>query len=710
MRRRRSSLIVTFSAVSLLAMVVLGVGLVVACTSLLREQALNDGARTAETYVRLKLDADRSVLNAFRGDHQLAYDDPGLVALAEQMGLQPDANPKQGLQAGPGQPLLGLRLWNDSGELLWDTRTAAAGFADTARLDQVLNDDRSAAAVTHELTVGAASRPAAPLGSGGAAGASPGITDAPVTTQEIHNRAVLDVYVPVTDATGQRVGVAEVELDYRATEAALVHSVRIVALVVVAGLALLWLLLFRTVWNASRTLRRQAAETARLALLDPLTGLPNRRLLNERLERAAAASARSGDSVGLILLDIDRFKEVNDTLGHPRGDALLVEVARRLKEVVRDTDTVARLGGDEFAILLPATHGVAETAAIAGRVQDVFSQPFDLDGLVLHVDTSVGYAALPEHAADITSLLQRADVAMYTAKSMRAGPEVYTPAGDLNSPNRLVLLGDLRRALDDNDQLCMYYQPKVDLATGRVCGLEALLRWRHPLRGLVPPGEFIPLAEQTGLVASLTQRVLRLVAEQVAAWAAEGQTLPVAVNLSARNLAETDLAVFVRDLLVEYRLDARMLEFEITESAIVEDPERARDMLLRLTALGIDVAVDDFGIGNTSMSQLRSMPLSTLKIDRSFVADLARDEGGAVLVKAIIDLAHEFNLVAVAEGVEEPAVTERLRSLGCDVGQGFLWSRAVSASELPAVLELIDQRAAPQRRQRAKGSSVRSGA
>jgi len=709
-RRRRSSLIVTFSAVSLLAMVVLGVGLVVACTSLLREQALNDGARTAETYVRLKLDADRSVLNAFRGDHQLAYDDPGLVALAEQMGLQPDANPKQGLQAGPGQPLLGLRLWNDSGELLWDTRTAAAGFADTARLDQVLNDDRSAAAVTHELTVGAASRPAAPLGSGGAAGASPGITDAPVTTQEIHNRAVLDVYVPVTDATGQRVGVAEVELDYRATEAALVHSVRIVALVVVAGLALLWLLLFRTVWNASRTLRRQAAETARLALLDPLTGLPNRRLLNERLERAAAASARSGDSVGLILLDIDRFKEVNDTLGHPRGDALLVEVARRLKEVVRDTDTVARLGGDEFAILLPATHGVAETAAIAGRVQDVFSQPFDLDGLVLHVDTSVGYAALPEHAADITSLLQRADVAMYTAKSMRAGPEVYTPAGDLNSPNRLVLLGDLRRALDDNDQLCMYYQPKVDLATGRVCGLEALLRWRHPLRGLVPPGEFIPLAEQTGLVASLTQRVLRLVAEQVAAWAAEGQTLPVAVNLSARNLAETDLAVFVRDLLLEYRLDARMLEFEITESAIVEDPERARDMLLRLTALGIDVAVDDFGIGNTSMSQLRSMPLSTLKIDRSFVADLARDEGGAVLVKAIIDLAHEFNLVAVAEGVEEPAVTERLRSLGCDVGQGFLWSRAVSASELPAVLELIDQRAAPQRRQRAKGSSVRSGA
>jgi diguanylate cyclase (GGDEF)-like protein len=695
-RRRRSNLLVTFAAVSLLAMVVLAVGLVVACTSLLRKQALADGSRTAEAYVRLKFDGNPDVVKSFQANYRLKPDQAGLHALGQQLGMA--AGDGNSLHPVAGDPLLGVRLWSASGELFWDSGSQAAGFADGARLDRVVNRGLTAAAVTHEFEVPSAIT--SPVGVSVAKG-------------DVQRRTVLDVYVPVHDVRGGKlVGVAEIELDYTDTIAALVHSVRIVAGVVVAGLALLWLLLFRTVWNASRTLRRQASETARLALLDPLTGLPNRRLLAERLERASAASARSGDSVGLILLDIDRFKEVNDTLGHPRGDALLVEVARRLKDVVRETDTVARLGGDEFAVLLPATGGIEETAMIAGRVQDIFSQPFDLDGLVLHVDTSVGYAGLPEHAADVTSLLQRADVAMYTAKSMRSGPEVYRSAGDLNSPNRLVLLGDLRRALDDPDQLCMHYQPKIDLQTNEVCGLEALLRWRHPLRGFIPPSEFIPLAEQTGLVQSLTARVLRLVFAQVAEWAAEGQRLPVAVNLSARNLGEAELATFVAELLSEFAVDAELFEFEITESAIVEEPERARDMLQQLTALGIPVAVDDFGIGNTSMSQLRSMPLSTLKIDRSFVADLARDEGGAVLVKAIVDLAHEFNLIAVAEGVEEPAVTDYLRRLGCDVAQGFLWSRAVPAVELPAVLTLISQRAKPTgaRRKRHQDASVRSGA
>jgi diguanylate cyclase (GGDEF)-like protein len=693
-RRRRSSLIITFSAVSLLAMVVLGIGLVVACTSLLRNQALSAGSRTAETYVGLKLDGNADVVKPLQADYRLKPDQAGLQALGEQLGLQ--LAPNGSLVPRAGEPLLGVRLWSRSGELFWDTDRSAAGFADGRRLDYVLSHDAAAAAVTQEVQADGVAT-------------SSGVS---VAQHQVQRRTVLDVYVPVHAVRGGAVlGVAEIELDYTATESALAHSVRIVAYVVIAGLALLWLLLFRTVWNASRTLRRQAAETARLALLDPLTGLPNRRLLNERLERASAASARSGESVGLILLDIDRFKEVNDTLGHPRGDSLLIEVAHRLMEVVRETDTVARLGGDEFAVLLPATGGVSETQMIAGRVQDVFSQPFELDGLVLHIDTSVGYAALPEHAADITSLLQRADVAMYTAKSMGSGPEVYTPAGDLNSPSRLVLLGDLRRALDVDDQLVMHYQPKIDLKTEQVCGLEALLRWRHPLRGFIPPTEFIPLAEQTGVIQSLTHRVLTLVATQVAIWAAEGQRLPVAVNLSARNLGEADLDTFVSGLLTEFSLDAGLLEFEITESAIVEDPDRARTMLRRLTALGIGVAVDDFGIGNTSMSQLRSMPLTTLKIDRSFVVDLGRDASGAVLVKAIIDLAHEFNLIAVAEGVEEPAITERLRALGCDVGQGFLWSRAVSAAELPAVLTLIGQRAHParERRQSTTVSSVRSG-
>ena len=365
-----------------------------------------------------------------------------------------------------------------------------------------------------------------------------------------------------------------------------------------------------------------------------------------------------------MLLDVDRFKEVNDTLGHPRGDKLLIEVADRLREVVRESDTVARLGGDEFAVLLPSMGSVADAEVLAQRVYSVFSTPFDLDGLLLHVDTSVGLAVLPDHADDITALLQRADVAMYTAKAAKAGVAIYSPTGDEHSPSRLVLLGDLRRALDSEAELSMHYQPKIDLRTGDVTGLEALLRWEHPVRGFIPPAHFIPLAEQTGLIKDLTARVLGLVFAQTAAWARDGRRLPVAVNLSARNLLEPDLDTVVAALLAMHELDPELLEFEITESAIIEDPVRAGAMLTKLTALGIGVAVDDFGIGSTSMSQLRSMPLRTLKIDRSFVTHLVTDPGGASLVRAIIELAHDFGLIAVAEGVEDREVTTVLRELG----------------------------------------------
>ena len=338
------------------------------------------------------------------------------------------------------------------------------------------------------------------------------------------SRPVIDVYVPIyfDNQNGDEQGVAEVALDYSDTEALVAQSVRVVSLVVVAGLGVLWLLLFRTVWRTSKTLRQQASETARLALLDPLTGLPNRRLLNERLERAAAASARAGDAVGLVLLDVDRFKEVNDTLGHPRGDKLLIEVADRLREVVREADTVARLGGDEFAVLLPSMGSVADAEVLAQRVYSVFSTPFDLDGLLLHVDTSVGLAVLPDHADDITALLQRADVAMYTAKAAKAGVATYSPTGDEHSPSRLVLLGDLRRALDSEAEL-LHALPAQDRPPDRrghrPRGLAAL---GAPAAGFIPPTDFIPLAEQTGLIKDLTARVLGLVFAQTAAWARDG--------------------------------------------------------------------------------------------------------------------------------------------------------------------------------------------
>ncbi len=320
----------------------------------------------------------------------------------------------------------------------------------------------------------------------------------------------------------------------------------------------------------------------------------------------------------------------------------------------------------------------------AERALGAFAEPYVVDGLVLHVETSVGLALLPDHADDVQSLLKRADIAMYVAKAGRRGMSVYASEADSNSPARLILLGDLRRALDSPDQMSVHYQPKLDLNSGAIVGLEALLRWNHPTRGSITPSEFIPLAEQTGLIHMLTRRVLEMVLGQIRTWRADGWEIQVAINLSALNLAEPNLDRRIAELLEEYDVPAYLLEFEITESAIMQDPERAAATLARIAAMGSTIAIDDFGIGNTSISQLRDLPIDTLKIDRSFVVDMGTD-GGDALVKVVTDLAHEFQMIAVAEGVEEPLVAERLRALGCDLAQGFLYARPVPAAELPAI-------------------------
>ena len=340
---------------------------------------------------------------------------------------------------------------------------------------------------------------------------------------------------------------------------------------------------------------------------------------------------------------------------------------------------------------MPVVESVAAAESFSRRVKAIFSEPFDLEGLILHVDTSMGLAVLPEHADDVTALMARADIAMYTAKAAGLGLTTFSGVDQdgEDATSRLMLLGDLRRALGTDDELHMYYQPKIDLTSGEVVGLEALLRWNHPQLGLIPPADFIPIAEQTGLMQQLTARVLGLVASQLNVWRNEGQELPVAVNLSARNLLEPDLDEVVSALLEMHALPADLLEFEITESAIIEDPVKASAMLHKLTELGMTVAVDDFGIGNTSMSQLGTMPLRTIKIDRSFVTNLASDPSGQVLVKAIVDLAHEFGLIAVAEGVEDQDVIERLQAIGCDIAQGYHWSRPVPADELGEVLSRL---------------------
>jgi diguanylate cyclase (GGDEF)-like protein len=649
----------TFALVSVVAMSVLGAALVWTSMRLLQSQALQQADRTAEAYVATGVEREvpEKALRSGTFPADLLHRLDDLFA------------PK------PGSSLVGVRLWTGDGALVYDStqaqlRAAAArpgspdelvlgGIPDPLRFQDAIRrfDATTSSALVDD--VDPSGRPSRRL----------------------------DVYVPILYGGPSPSGVAEVVLTYDETAAAVRTGTMTILWVAVGGLVLLWLLLFRTVHRASRRLRTQAAENARLALLDPLTGLPNRRLFNDRLDRAAAVSARSGLPLALLLLDIDRFKDVNDTLGHPRGDALLVEVANRLRRTIRDSDTVARLGGDEFAVLLPVVESIDSAQAFAGRVRAVFDEPFDLEGMLLHVDTSVGLAVLPDHADDVTSLMARADIAMYTAKAAGLGLATYSSQSSAEGASaRLMLLGDLRRALGTEDELTLHYQPKVDLRTGDVVGLEALLRWTHPQLGQVPPAEFIPVAEQTGLMQQLTARVLGLVAAQLSTWRRQGQELPVAVNLSARNLVEPDLDTFVASLLEMHDLPPSLLEFEVTESAIVEDPDRALAMLHRLTALGITVAVDDFGIGSTSMSQLGTMPLTTVKIDRSFVTNLGRDETGQVLVRAIVELAHEFGMVAVAEGVEDAEAIERLRQFGCDVAQGYYWSRPVQAEQLPAVV------------------------
>jgi diguanylate cyclase len=650
---RRMSLTTTFAVVSLIAMSVLGIALVTSVAQLLRQQALDEAVRTATAYAESGL---RGRISTAEWEQEVFA--PRTVDRLET-NLLPDAT------------LLTFRLWGRSGRVLFDSSLSgspmASAFPDTLRLDRAVGEGLPTAALVTEV-------------------AASGTGSMPMSGVD----TVLSVYVPVLPdrniglPSSQPLGAAEIVLDYSPTEAATAEAVRTVAVMVAVGLLVVWVLLFRTVRNASRRLRASAAENARLALLDPLTGLPNRRLLNERLERAVADAYRERHHVGLLLLDIDRFKEINDSLGHDRGDQLLIQVADRLRELVRETDTVARLGGDEFAVLLTTVRSVDDGAQFAERILGAFAQPYVIDGLVLHVDTSVGLAVLPDHADDGQSLLKRADVAMYIAKAGRRGMSVYESERDASSPARLIILGDLRRALDSADQLSVHYQPKLDLHSGRIVGLEALLRWNHPERGSVPPGDFIPIAEQTGLVHLLTRRVLELVLSQIREWLRDGWEIQVAVNLSALNLAEPDFDQRIAELLAEYDVPARLLEFEITESAIVQDPERAASTLARIAAMGSTIALDDFGIGNTSISQLRDLPIDTLKIDRSFIVDMER-AGGEVLVKVVTDLAHEFEMVAVAEGVEEHDVAERLKALGCDLAQGFLYARPLHAEDLPAV-------------------------
>ncbi|MCB5183207.1 putative bifunctional diguanylate cyclase/phosphodiesterase [Streptomyces antimicrobicus] len=431
-----------------------------------------------------------------------------------------------------------------------------------------------------------------------------------------------------------------------------------------------------TLWIA----RARAEEQLR----DPLTGLPNRQWLLERAWTALDEAERLGTRSALVLIDLDRFRAVNDTLGHLAGDRLLLQIADRLRQALPEDAEAARLGGDEFAVLLPVADSQTSAQRVARHLVAELSSPLDLDGLTLVLEASAGLAVFPDHALDAEGLLRRADVAMYQAKRDRTGVEVYESKRDSNTPDRLGLLGDLRRALDAGE-VELHYQPKVRF-DGQVAGLEALVRWVHPERGRVSPDEFIAIAETSGLMPRLTEYVLETALAQVARWRAQGLKVPVAVNVSPRDVHTPGFAGAVAARLARHGVPAGALQLEITEHVLLEDPQRAADTMAGLTGHGVKMSLDDFGTGYSSLVHLRRLPVSELKIDRSFVARLAVDAQDAEIVRCTVDLAHSLGLLVVAEGVEDDETWEHLRDLGCDAVQGWLVAAAMPPQEATAWL------------------------
>ncbi|HKW78807.1 MAG TPA: EAL domain-containing protein [Candidatus Limnocylindria bacterium] len=432
---------------------------------------------------------------------------------------------------------------------------------------------------------------------------------------------------------------------------------------------------------------RKRAERAleHRALHDELTGLPNRVLLLDRLEQSILSSRRHHGTFALLVMDLDHFKEVNDTFGHPAGDELLAQVGPRLRELLRESDTVARLGGDEFALILS---GAGDTAAqrVARGVLDALAEPFVVEGQALRIEASMGIVLYPQHGEDSDTLLRRADIAMYVAKRAGSTAVAYDPSADEHTPARLALLGELGAAIE-RGELVLHFHPEVSLRTGKVVAMEALVRWRHPDRGLIAPDEFIPIAERSGLMKPLTLWVLRRALAECATWQAAGLALGVAVNLSPRSLVDPELPQMVGALLDASRVSPLWLSLEITESVLMTDPKRATETLARLRRMGARLSIDDFGTGYSSLGYLHELAVHQVKIDKSFVKGVRIDRGSAAIVRATVELGHNLGFEVVAEGVEDEATTELLGRVGCDLIQGFYVAMPMPADEVLGWIE-----------------------
>jgi diguanylate cyclase (GGDEF)-like protein len=439
------------------------------------------------------------------------------------------------------------------------------------------------------------------------------------------------------------------------------------------------LVIFQYLIGELLTSKRRSDKLQRIATTDELTGLGNREQFHAMIGRRIAAAPESDVRFAVLLMDLDRFKEINDTLGHHYGDLLLRELGPRLTSAIGDPGFVARLGGDEFGILLADdTDDPAVLDVIMTRLFKSVSQPFMVDELSLEVGASVGVARFPKDAEDSHGLLRCADIAMYTAKEAQTDYKIYTEEQDEHSKQRLGVLSGIRHALVQ-DEIVVHYQPIIDLDDLRVRGAEGLVRWQHPEHGLIPPGAFVQTVEQTGLIGPLTRHVLERSIAQCAAWRTDGRHMSVAVNLSVRNLLDRDLPKEIERLLSVYGLPPEALQLEITESMIMSDPERALATVSRLSALGVRLSVDDFGTGYSSLANLRKMPIDELKIDRSFVSPMLRNESDLIIVRSTINLGHDLGLNVIAEGVEDSSTLEQLAQLGCDLAQGYHVSKPMPA-------------------------------
>ncbi len=649
--RRPRSLIATFALLSLAIVLAIGVLVGLFLRHTVRERVITDAARTAEIAVGV------GVIPVLEPD-DLAQSFVPLsnerVAEIERA-LGPSLSPNG---------IVRLKVWNLEHWLVYSDNPKLVGrwFAGTEPLEAAFDGD-----VSSEITD----------------------LSAPEEREERQFGELLSVYVPLrvddgqftADPSGDVVGAFEIYLPYEPIAAQIRQDTTQLFLALGAGLTVLYLALYRIVARASRTIREQGAENLRRASRDELTGLVNRERFQQDLADIIERRRSDGGSVDLLLFDVDGFQTINDTLGHDRGDVVLCRIADRLRANVRACDVVARLGGDEFGVIVDG-HGPGEAStSMANRLLATLGKPVELDGIQLDVRCSVGISRFPHDGETPTGLLRRADIAMYAAKRNHRVLAVFEPGLDHFSADALALVGDVRNGIA-RGEFWLAYQPQIEVDGGELLGYEALIRWQHPQRGFVPPDAFIPALEALPACRELTDHVISLAIRQMADWRASGFEPTVAINLSARDTVDTALITHVAATLAEHDIEPAQLHLELTEGAALANPIETARVLKELRDLGCEIAIDDFGTGFASVSYLMSLPVTCLKIDRSFVERILDDVRSEAVVRHSIELGHALGMTVVAEGVESDAVLGLLGVMGCDVAQGYLIDRPRPAGEI----------------------------